>query len=176
MNKRLLNRDAIYRNQVEQLLRELEHLDTPVLNMAAIDGGWSAIQIMHHLMLSEELALKYVRKKLSFNPELKKAGFDAYWRDRVLWLYLNLPFKFRAPEAVNEEKLPGFATLAETRDRWLAIRLEWADFLKQLPNDVSDKAVYRHPIAGRLSWSGTLKFFQYHFNRHRKQINRTLGK
>lgn len=173
--KKILKQDTLYQVQVDHLLRALEPFDDTVLNMAAIDGGWSAIQTMHHLILTEELALQYVRKKLSFNPELKKSGWDARWRTFALWFYLSLPIRYKAPAAVNEEHLPGFTTLADTRKRWTKIREDWSGFLKDLDPGLIDKAVFRHPLIGRLSWAGMLKFFQYHLNRHRKQIERTLG-
>lgn len=176
MKTSLLRRNAAYQKEVEQLLEELSASNDAILNMAALDGGWSAIQTVHHLILSEELSLQYVQKKLSFNPKLEKADFQTRLRAAALWFYLNLPIKFKAPAAVNEEKLPGFTTFAQTRERWLAIRRQWTAFLEQLPEDLLDKAVYKHPFAGRLSWSGTLRFFRYHFQRHRKQIRRTLDK
>lgn len=175
MNKRIAKLDAAYQGQVDQLLQSLEPYDDTVLNMAAMDGGWSVIQTIHHLILTEELALQYVRKKLSFNPELKPGGWDAWWRTVALRFYLSLPIRFKAPAAVDTEKLPGFTSFSDTRKRWIKIREDWTDFLKTLSPDLIDKAVFRHPIVGRLSWTGMLKFLQYHLRRHGKQIRRTLG-
>lgn len=175
MKSKILKRNAIYQEQVEALLNELAQTDDTVLNMSALDGGWSAIQVAHHLILTEELSLQYVKKKLSFNPKLEKAGPDSWVRLQVLKLYLGAPFKFKAPDAVGDQSLPGFTSLADTRARWLKIRQDWADFLEQLPTELLDKAVYRHPFAGRFGWPGMLIFFRHHFNRHRKQIHRTLG-
>lgn len=176
MKASLLRQNSAYQKEVEQLLEELSASNDAILNMAALDGGWSAIQTVHHLILSEELSLQYVQKKLSFNPKLEKADFQTRLRAAALWFYLNLPIKFKAPATVNEEKLPGFTTFAQTRERWLAIRQKWTAFLEQLPEDLLDKAVYKHPFAGRLSWAGMLRFFRHHFQRHRKQIRHTLDK
>ncbi|MBL7775444.1 MAG: DinB family protein, partial [Saprospiraceae bacterium] len=130
---------------------------------------------MHHLILSEELSMAYVKKKLGFNPKLEAAGPEAWLRLQLLKFYLWAPFKFKAPEMVGESQLPGFTSFADTRRRWLAIRQVWAEFFEQLPAELADKAVYRHPFAGRLSWLGAIGFFSSHFARHRKQIYRTLG-
>lgn len=176
MKSTLLQFNAAYQKEVENLLEELADSNDAILNMAALDGGWSAIQTVHHLILTEELSLQYVQKKLSFNPKLETADFKTRLRASALWFYLNLPFKFKAPANVSEEKLPGFTTFAQTRSRWLDIRQKWTNFLEQLPVELLDKAVYRHPFAGRLSWMGMLKFFRFHFQRHRKQIRRTLGR
>lgn len=175
MKATLMRFNAAYQKEVESLLDELSASNDAILNMAALDGGWSAIQTVHHLILTEELSLQYVQKKLSFNPKLEEADFKTRLRSAALWFYLNLPVKFKAPANVSEEKLPGFTTFALTRERWLEVRQKWTEFLEQLPNELLDKAVYRHPFAGRLSWTGTLKFFRYHFQRHRKQIRRIMG-
>ena len=175
MRSKILRLNASYQKKVEDLLQDLNSTDDAVLNMTALDGGWSPVQTMHHLILTEELSLGYVRKKLSFNPRLDKPGPGAWVSEQLLKLYLGLPFKFNAPPNVNDESLPGFTSLQDTRNRWLEIRKNWTDYLRDMPDDLLDKAVYKHPIAGRLGWTGMLRFYQHHFNRHRKQIFRALG-
>lgn len=175
MKTKLLRANANYQKMVEGLLDEYASCDDAVLNMSAIDGGWSVIQIMHHLILTEEISLRYVRKKLSFQPKLEPAGLNSWLKSVLLKIYLKVPLKFKAPDVVGEDQLPGFTSFKDTRNRWLGIRREWAGFLEQLPPELLDKTVYRHPLAGRLSWTGTLAFFRYHFERHKKQIERTMG-
>lgn len=176
MKSKILRRNTTYQKQVDQLLEELASTDDTVLNMSALDGGWSAIQTMHHLILTEELSMAYVKKKLSFNPKLEVPGPEAWFREQILKFYLWAPFKFKAPEMVGDTNLPGFTSFADTRKRWEKIREEWTEFLQQLPDELVDKAVYRHPFAGRFGWLGMLTFFRKHFARHRKQIHRSLGK
>ncbi|MEQ1744154.1 MAG: DinB family protein [Saprospiraceae bacterium] len=175
MNNMLLARNAAYQKQVENLLDALASHDDVALNSRPSNGGWSVVQVMHHLIVSEELSHRYVQKKLSFNPKLKNAGLIEWLRERALWFYLNVPIKFRAPAIVGDENLPENATLAETRERWLKARAAWASFFENLPPELASKVVYRHPIAGRLGWSGLITFFTTHFDRHQKQIHRTLA-
>ena len=175
MRSKILKRHASYHKKVEELLDSLASIDDAVLNMTAIDGGWSAIQTMHHLIIAEELSLKYVQKKLSFKPRLDKPGPGAFVNEWLLKLYLNAPFKFKAPKNVNEDSLPGFTSLADTRKRWLKVRSGWQEFMENMPDDLLDKAVYKHPISGRMGWNGMLTFYHEHFDRHKKQILRTLG-
>ena len=145
------------------------------LNQAPGPGKWSAVQVMHHLILSEELSLKYLQKKLSFNPTLEKAGWKSQMRKGLLKLYLGLPFKFKAPKGVNDEALPDFVSLADTMARWESARNGISDFLEKAPDTYIDKELYKHPFAGKLTLSGMLEFYQHHFRRHREQIIRTLG-
>jgi len=158
-----------------KLLKELEVHSDDLLNQQPPGGGWSALQVMQHLMRSEMLSRKYLEKKLSFQPELKKAGIVTGLRGWMLNFYLRAPFKFKAPDNVDENSFPIRADLSELADQWLEERRTLRRFLEQQPAELFEKEVYRHPFAGRLSLAGMVHFFDGHFRRHREQIRRTLA-
>ena len=158
----------------EALFSLLEFRSDKDLNHPPAPGTWSAIQVMHHLIISEELALQYLRKKLSFDPKFEKAGLRSRMRVVLLKFYLGLPFKFKAPEAVSGEALPAFVSLADTRARWSATRREMAAFLAEMPESHLDKELFKHPFAGKMTLEGMLEFFLTHFRRHREQIIRSF--
>lgn len=171
----ILAKNAQYERHVQQLLEELSQYDDTRLNRRPADGGWSAMQTMHHLILSEEGALQYVLKKTQAPAQtIAQAGLGAAWRSFLLWLSLRTPFKFKAPKGIGTEYLPEQTAFADTRARWLEVRSRWRDFLTALPEDYAGKAVFKHPFAGRLSWRGLITFFNTHTNRHYKQILRAL--
>lgn len=158
-----------------ELLVLLQVRSDEELNRVPGPGQWSAIQVMHHLIISEELSLGYIRKKLSFKPALIKAGFSEKFRRLLLKIYLGLPFKFKAPKGVDDEALPVFASFSETAKRWEAIRSDLAGFLEGVAPDLLDKELYKHPAAGKMTLNGMLDFYLAHFRRHREQILRMLG-
>lgn len=170
----LISRNTRYNQSVIDLLAELESLSEETLNRKTPTGGWSAIQTMHHLILTEELSLAYVQKKLSFNPKLEPADFAAQWRGFLLWAYLSTPLKFKAPKNVGDENLPDRASFAETCAKWQKIRTDWTDFMEKMPVELSNKAIYRHPRVGRLGWAQMMLFFETHLARHSKQIYRAV--
>lgn len=174
MKNELLHRNERYNQLINKLFADTEPLGDEILNRQPANGGWSALQTMHHLILTEELSLAYVRKKLSFDPQLEPAGFGARLRGFLLWFYLNTPFKFRAPKNVGDENIPGHSTFDETRARWQKIRADWTDFFSQMPDNLADKATYKHPRAGRLGWPQMLAFFETHLGRHSKQIRNAV--
>lgn len=174
MKNRIIALNKRYSERVNQLLDDLARYDAARLNRKPADGGWSAVQTAYHLLLAEEGSMKYLRKKLSSPGHFDRAGWPARWRGFLLWLSLSLPFKFKAPPTTVPENLPESAGMDELRSRWNQIREEWTVFFEQLPDELFDKAVYRHPRAGRLGWVQTLQFFHTHFTRHRKQIFRAL--
>jgi hypothetical protein len=174
MHPKLQRRIDLLNKELEELLKELEPFDEETLNHQNHDGQWSVHQVMHHLMRSEALSRKYLEKKMSFQPQLKTAGFPSAVRRMVLNFYLNTPFKFKAPKMVGTQQLPEHSILKDVAENWKNERTALENFLNTLPEDIIRKTVYRHPVAGRLSLDGMLDFFQQHFRRHRKQIRRTL--
>lgn len=171
----LLRNHDEYTLRVNELFTEMNQYTDASLNRRPTDGGWSVIQIMHHLILSEELSLAYIRKKIGFNGPFERVTPWSHGRSLLLWLSLSAPIKFKAPAMISKEALPEQASLTETRDRWLKVRADWANFWQNMPDDLLDKAVYKHPRAGKLGWSGTLRFFDVHFKRHRAQMRRALA-
>jgi hypothetical protein len=147
------------------------------LNQAPAANAWSALQTAHHLILSEQGSLAYVRKKMSFETQFPKTGLRESWRSFLVWVLLYQPIKFKAPEKVggNPELLPAHSTLQEVRDAWHAILTEWREFFEQMPEAIADRTVYKHPRVGKIGWLHMIAFFSVHFARHRKQIFRALA-
>ena len=174
MDQKILKRLDQLDKSLEILVLELSEYSEDQLRKQPAPGEWSALQVVHHLITAENLSLKYVIKKLSFDPKLKPAGIQSKARVLYLWLAFNSPFKYKAPEAVKGDHLPKDATLEKIKTQWLSQRKELREYLKGLPKEVFDKEVYKHPFVGRLSLEGMLHFFQIHFDRHHRQIQRTL--
>lgn len=175
MKNRIIAMNRRYSERVDRLLDEMSGYPAERLNKKPADGGWSAIQTAYHLLMAEEGSMKYLRKKLSSPGQFERAGWPAKWRGFLLWLSLSLPFKFKAPPTTVPENLPEKAEMSELRGRWQQTRADWTHFFEQLPDELFDKAVYRHPRAGRLGWVQTLQFLDTHLVRHRKQILRALA-
>ncbi|MBC7774238.1 MAG: DinB family protein [Phycisphaerae bacterium] len=174
MKEKILSANARYTAEVEALLNELASLGDERLNRKPADGGWSAIQTLHHLILVEENSIAYIYKKLSFNPQLEKIGLNAWLRSLLLRLSLRSPIKFKAPKSASNELIPERGTLEEISARWQKIRGEWEGFFEKMSPELYDKAAYKHPRAGRLSWLQMIDFFNSHFERHRRQARRAV--
>lgn len=175
MKDKLLRMNQDYTNRVRTLLDEMTKYDDEILNRPAASGGWSVLQNMHHLILSEEKSMDYVRKKLSFEGTHPKVGLKEDWRYFLLMAFLSLPIKFKAPPRIggNPEDLPAVSSLAEVREKWLTTRQKWEDFFQNMDADLATRTVFKHVRAGKLGWKHMLKFYIFHFERHRQQIYRT---
>jgi hypothetical protein len=174
MKKRILELNNRYGEKVASLMQELSAIPPEKLNQPPVNGGWSAIQTAWHLMLVEESAMLYVQKKLGYGGVFNKAGIQTRWRIFLLKAALYLPFKFEAPNTVSGENLPLQSTVDALQGRWEKARTAWTVFLAQMPDNLTDKAVFKHPRAGKISWLQMLDFFESHFNRHLQQIRSAL--
>lgn len=158
-----------------RLMEDWKKYTDEQLNQRPADGGWSALQVMHHLILAEGGSLSYVKKKLGTRPELNRAGLGSFFRSGMLRLFLTLPKKYAAPKVVGEDMLPQRSSFADAQSQWLSVRQDLRDFLMALPEDHFYMEIYKHPRAGRMSLLGMLRFFNTHLQRHAGQVERTLA-
>ena len=168
--KRLDEIDAL----LESKLQQLSQYPDEHLNRAPGPGKWSALQCFHHVLQSETLSLKYIKKKLSFNPELKPRNLNTTFRTWLLVGYLRAPIKFKAPKGVSTENFPATSSFQVLADQYRKSRSELRDYIANLPDEIYQKEVYKHPFAGRLPVDEMLLFFKEHFNRHQKQAFKAL--
>lgn len=162
-------------NLLDSLYHQLKNYPDETLNRRPGPGQWSVLQVMQHLLLSEHLSEKYVRKKLSFGADIPDVDFSASWRMFLLrWINALPYFKFKAPKGVNDEALPEISNLEDVMRAWRANRQSLRELLESLPPDYARKALYKHPSAGKLSLAQMLSFFGVHFRRHQRQIQRIL--
>ena len=158
------------------LLKVLKDYSEETLNKKPGENKWSVMQVMHHLMMAEWYGQSYVQKKLSYYPELKNAGVVAVFRNFLMNTYLKFPLKVKAPAAVSGENLPEYSSFWETAKKWKNQRQELRSLMESIPPENFKKEIYKHPFAGRLTLMGLLDFYEGHFMRHRKQINKILKK
>jgi hypothetical protein len=159
--------------ELEKIVREIESHDDDTLNTKP-PNSWSVLQVFHHLILAEKGSLAYVKKKLSYNPKLEKTNWKTGIRTYLLDVYVWSPIKFKAPKNISQENLPEKSTLQEVKTAYAPVRKEMKEFLENLPDDLLDKEIYKHPFAGRLSIKGMVQFFRGHQKRHSNQIRKIL--
>ncbi len=159
--------------ELDELLTKLSQYDDRDLAGKPAPDVWSPMQIMHHLLLSESLSLAYVKKKLSYNPKLAKAGVSSRFRSLALDLALKSPLRFTAANGTEAHSL-NERKFANLQSDWTTHRADLRTYILDLDDNWMDKEVYKHPYVGRLSFSQMLGFFQTHFRHHRKQINARL--
>ena len=157
----------------KNLLAELKQYPDDLLNKKPSDKAWSPIQVMEHLMISEEASLKYLQKKTLDTSKSHNAGLKGKWRLFITKAMFGTPFTFKAPTLLNPTNK--YATLAEVETSWNKIRSDLFQLLNKLPAKELEKDIWKHAIAGKMNIYHMVEFIDFHFNRHRKQIERTIA-
>lgn len=153
------------------LLGRLERVDEETLNRHPGADAWSVIQVLHHVMLAEELSIAYIGKKAG--SEAEPAGPIETLRSWALRLALRSPLRFKAPPMTAE--LPERDTLPAVVRRWEEGRGRMREVLAVIPGAAVDRAIYRHPIVGMMSVDQAVRFLEDHLAHHERQIERTLA-
>ena len=157
----------------EKIWQVLDRYDHEQLNQKPPSGGWSAMQVCAHLYLAEAGSWRYVLKKRNAD-DLPNASLRSAWRSFVLNSYLRMPFKFKAPEGVGEQAMQDYYDPAEMKARWKKLRETMHSGLAEMDDRLFRKAIYKHPIIGRMSLRAMLSFFNAHQQRHFGQMRRAL--
>ena len=138
--------------------------------------GWSAYETLVHLFLTEMLALKYIKyKELKAAKPAKKSNFHSS-RNWLLTRYLRSSRKRISPDIVDPRKYKGkdIQDLNALFRRFREVRTELEEILHTKDEGWLAQGIFKHPIIGRIDALGMLKFFEEHFQRHKKQIIRAM--
>lgn len=173
MNERLKQEfDALERSRLA-LFSELDKTEAAKMNIQPGGNSWSVVQVMDHLTIAELNSLRYMKKKLSFAADLRKADFKSKFRLFLLKSALILPVKYKAPALVADAK--NDKNYSEAKSAWDKVRSDMAEFLEQFPAEHLKSESFKHPLAGKFTVVQALNFMQTHFNHHLKQIDRIIS-
>jgi hypothetical protein len=154
------------------LLEKLDVISNDLLKFTPNTASWSILQVCHHLIVSEELSLKYLNKKLQYKTNIPPADIRSSLGSFSLNLAMRFPFRLPAPQRVSE--FPEDLEWKDLKNRWSQVREGIKNRLATVPDEFKDKLVYKHPSAGRLTLYQMLTFFKVHISRHEKQIDNLI--
>lgn len=132
---------------------------------------WSIIQVLQHLLTSEQGTYRYLTRK-NQAENLPEAGWGASARSLLLNLALRSPLRFKAPEVLTQPE--GGQSFDVLMREWREVREALRGFAKALPPERLKASIFRHPFAGYFNLSQTFKFIDKHVRHHRRQIRRIL--
>ena len=172
MNTQLLHRfETLERDRII-LLKDLSDWPATKLCYSADPRKWSVNQTLLHLLTSEQLTLRYLKKKSLAMDQLKHSGPTESLKMVLLVISQRLPFmKFKAP-AILLEATPQYLDMPDLMNQWDELRFDLKDFLGRIGDQDVTRLVYKHPVAGRLNLIQCLLFMREHFHHHLQQINR----
>ncbi|MBW7467906.1 putative damage-inducible protein DinB [Pontibacter aydingkolensis] len=172
MNPRLEIKYLNLEKSRNRLLDVLEGLDDDILNTPPAEGKWSINQIIYHLIEVEKLTTGYVANKLQKKESLVTSSFTHSFKSLLLKLALRSGRKYKAPAVVAD--VPDTVMLHKMRQHWDDTRFKLEDVLNEVPGELMDKCLFKHPYVGPLSITQTLSFLQDHFDHHERQIQQLM--
>ncbi len=155
----------------EEFLAELEQMERSLLVVQPAEGGWSALQVVEHILASETGTLGYMQKKTSSGWEaLDVAGPEHQAAGEALVSRLRSDERYAAPSVLP---VPAGTENADVLlVRWEQLRDEMEGFIFSLDEEFFPKLIFRQPAAGPLHLFHTLEFLAAHIRHHIPQIQR----
>lgn len=157
----------------DALLKKCSELTFEELNTPISEGKWSIAQILAHINLSINNSLNYLNKKLQKPELIPNANLSTKFRSLLLNWALKSDIKFKAPKGIDivPEKIP----FDDIQSEWIKQNRNLLSILENFPESLLKKAVFRHPVVGRITLNNMLEFMHFHIDHHQKQINRQLS-
>lgn len=156
----------------DKFLNKVEKLSYEDLNKIPTDGGWSAAQVLYHCAFAESGTILVINKNLAENKVDTKSDIGSILRNIALVLFLKLPLKFKAPKQVS--KVPDTITLEEIKKYFDKNTNEFKKILNDLPAELEDKFIFKHPRSGLFNIQQTINFTREHYLHHERQLDALL--
>ena len=174
MNPKLEQLFLEIESQRKETLISLKDFTHEHLNKSPFPGKWSAAQILSHLITAEQLSLRYMQKKIQGIKETADSGLLEELKIKLLIFSQRLPgLKFKAPKAVIEH-MAQFQDLHTITTEWDKVRGELKMLLEKIPDELINRKIYRHAIAGYLNAKHSLLFFREHILHHSIQLKKLM--
>lgn len=157
-----------------RFLEKSARLTTEQLNKRPSDGGWSAGQVLYHCAFAESGTILVIHKNLAENKVRLKRDLGSVFRNLLLVMFLKSPLKFKAPKVVS--KVPDSISMEEIRQFYDKNSSDYHTILNELPAELEDKYIFKHPMSGLFTIEQTLSFTKEHYLHHERQLDALLGK
>ena len=156
----------------KNLFNELKNYSDEVINKKPAPEKWSVAEVIAHLITAEEMSLKYLSKKIQDTSKESDEGLKNKYRWLLVQIVFTFNIKFKAPEIV-EPKM-GYQSLGALETKWSDVRNQTLQTLQKLSEEEVNKTLWKHALAGKMNLHHMVQFFGVHYNRHKKQIERTI--
>ena len=131
MNRRLQESFDQLEATRQAVLSHIAGHDLARLNRPRPHGGWSALQVLHHVIAAEAGTLRYTSKKMLGGTSLPRAGLLSRLRLLSLQVAMASGLRFKAPAVAAD--VPDEIDPEKLRAQWEEVRKGWGDLLESFP-------------------------------------------
>jgi hypothetical protein len=150
------------------LLADVAALSPEAQRWRAHPTAWSAVDVLEHLVLAEQLVLGDLQTASDRVAHVPTGGDRV--RAGMVWLVLRLGVRVRVP--ADAMRPTGQYSLEELRTRWEAQHKALRRFATRLDRRGLRRTIFRHPIAGPLNAIQALRLLAAHLGTHQRQLER----
>lgn len=136
--------------------------------------SWCMREVAQHVLASETGVLKFISLKPSL-PSTFLGNIKNTLNTTLLLVFLKSPIKFKLPEkkGLAAAILPlEIMPYNELLDKWLAVIVDWEQYLNTVKPEQLSNIVFKHPVSGKMNLYQTLNFLIAHVKHHIFQLNR----
>ena len=164
--------------KTDRLIGRLAEAPPGDLHRPPVETAWSPFQVMQHVGLVERASVDYLLYKFGGEAPAPRQTLRTRLNGKLVVAGLVSPLKFKAPKPVDVsgQDLLDAPTLTDIREAIAGARADLRGLLREAPATWLEGAVYRHPVAGRMSLDDMTLMLLVHHNRHARQIERGLAK
>lgn len=156
----------------KQVISDFDQLSENQRNWKKDEQTWSLNQVIDHIVISETKSLNYIQKKIQKPEALLKPGFKTKMYGKLLGFVMQSNIKYKARVDIVLPAAGESQNWEDLKTRWNVPRIAMLNLIDEGSMDVLSKLVYKHPIAGRLTYEQCLEFCRTHLMHHMKQIDR----
>ncbi|MEP4533354.1 MAG: DinB family protein [Cyclobacteriaceae bacterium] len=154
------------------LLTSLDQIDDDKLTYHPDEGKWNIIQIIQHVADAERGALNYCQKKIQAGDKMPNSPLGENARMILFNKFLKTKVRYKMPKGLKSPE--DGLEYQEVCVGWYNTREALRKFLDSYPEKYLKKAIFKHPVAGRIGLNNMLLFFDAHLIHHKFQIERNL--
>lgn len=154
----------------DQMLAKLDALPPAMHTARPASGGWSALEVIEHLVLSEESVMAGIDEPEGLRPRRRSLRSRIGYAAVLGVLASPIPVKVPTPDME-----PGRTrTLEELRATWHESHRVLRRHIQAVQAGEVSGAVFSHPVSGPLTTEQAIQMLAVHMKRHGKQLRRIL--
>lgn len=152
-----------------QFVDQVQYLPTEKLSWRPRSNGWSVLEILQHIVLSEREVLIQPVALRSLSLKRSPVSLVKFY---LVLLVLRLNIPVNVPSTKMEPT--GSMKLPEILRQWEQLRNHLRHFLPHATETTARYPVFWHPAAGMLDTFQMITLARWHLIQHKRQVSRLL--
>lgn len=162
-----------YSAQKQHLFERLSDYTDKQLMSQPDEASWSVIQVLDHLYTVERASVNYCLKKIKAGDQIPRSNWWGKLRFQLYMPFLYSKIKFKAPKGVDKPR--NEMGIEAMKQIYAQLQDDLERFLEEYPDRFLNRAIYKHPFAGRITLDQMIIFLSAHWGHHQHQLDRLLA-